>query len=791
MGAAHGPPRIGVLFVHGIGQQEQGGTLTRWGDSLLGWLRHWLGDQAVTVDRATLVPTGEDAGAPAHVDAQIAFPTDPAAGDPGDAPPVSVRIAEGWWANAFPPPTFSELATWGTTVLPTVALSHLVAALSRRWRQLREATGPVAWIACTGRLLGAASGVVLGAALSPFLVAAVLLMLLLGAIPVPMVQRVAAAVQRVLAASVGDSYVLLDSPTRQAAITSQVERSLRWLQRHCDQVVVVAHSQGAAVAHDLLWRRRPATVARLLTFGSGLAKLATLREVRGSDKPGHAWAASFGLLLVAVSVQPLLAALRTGSDDAWGMGWVGLFGLLLLAIAAWELRPRPLPAAALDVGIPWLDVYSTHDPVPAGPLPVDDGSIVTSRRVVNLASHLRDHNAYWAARDEFLPLIAAEIAAAADRGIDPLGPFDAAVRTVAGRRRAWRVGWLRAARVVALGSAVVLPLRMTDRLQEVGGRLLDAVNALSVLPLWDGRLTVAAPAGLAAVGTATLVAAAGLGYAAAAGAWRAWDAEETSRMLRRGAYPLLSGPSAVFLAAVLALPVVAVAAPGLRPDWAGLSLRAVALPVVMFALIVMLRLPVAPLLRRLERAGVLRPGSLQHPTVDLGIALAASLAIVAGDVLGAMGAWLALGLVVGPPVLAVVVVPVVTGWRGFERLIAALRVAAWAQPPAVAALRVTPVQETPALLVSATAVLEERLPDARAAVDRAEAVLEGRGRGEEVALATARRRVTGLVEEARTLASTARQIGLGDLARTLERLAEEPAQTRRDGSARATPASAV
>ena len=38
---------LGVLFVHGIGEQERGQTLTIWADALANWLSGWLGHDSV------------------------------------------------------------------------------------------------------------------------------------------------------------------------------------------------------------------------------------------------------------------------------------------------------------------------------------------------------------------------------------------------------------------------------------------------------------------------------------------------------------------------------------------------------------------------------------------------------------------------------------------------------------------------------------------------------------------------------------------------------------------------
>jgi hypothetical protein len=47
-------------------------------------------------------------------------------------------------------------------------------------------------------------------------------------------------------------------------------------------VVVVAHSQGAAIAHEVLRTPEPANVRLFVSFGSGLAKLEELSFVKST-----------------------------------------------------------------------------------------------------------------------------------------------------------------------------------------------------------------------------------------------------------------------------------------------------------------------------------------------------------------------------------------------------------------------------------------------------------------------------------------------------------------------------
>jgi pimeloyl-ACP methyl ester carboxylesterase len=105
------------------------------------------------------------------------------------------------------------------------------------------------------------------------------MLLILGMIPWPQLQSVLASIQRAIASSIGDSYMLVSRPLEAAAIRSRVRRDLEWMLAKCCKVAVVAHSQGGAIACQVL-RAGPHGVGLLITFGSGLRKLEELDEAR-------------------------------------------------------------------------------------------------------------------------------------------------------------------------------------------------------------------------------------------------------------------------------------------------------------------------------------------------------------------------------------------------------------------------------------------------------------------------------------------------------------------------------
>ena len=110
-------PKLGVLLVHGIGEQRRGQTLTRWGDALVHWLAgsddvfgsyqrdYRARFSSVTASDAEIAPDG-DSASPAHV--ELSLETNPGLWA-HDAPREGWRdaaelrerwlLAEGFWAD--------------------------------------------------------------------------------------------------------------------------------------------------------------------------------------------------------------------------------------------------------------------------------------------------------------------------------------------------------------------------------------------------------------------------------------------------------------------------------------------------------------------------------------------------------------------------------------------------------------------------------------------------------------------------------------------------------------------
>jgi len=75
--------KLGILFVHGIGEQPQGQTLWLFGGPMVRWLNSWLkrdraagpADEPVKITESIVNPAQRQVSDPAHARVQIILPT--------------------------------------------------------------------------------------------------------------------------------------------------------------------------------------------------------------------------------------------------------------------------------------------------------------------------------------------------------------------------------------------------------------------------------------------------------------------------------------------------------------------------------------------------------------------------------------------------------------------------------------------------------------------------------------------------------------------------------------------
>jgi hypothetical protein len=487
---------FGVLFVEGIGGQRPGSAVASLGAALFRWLLRWNRAEGLTSPEApvlgkTVLCAGESGSAePAHLIFEAPLRLS------GGERPARWLLAESSWADAHAPLRFLDLGLWIWKVSTCLLVLQFVIPMRRHWR--RHKCDSVAWwrrpssavvSLCYLALMGVG-------AMSSVLLALVLLALAVAALlPIPRIdQAVQWAVVR-LSAILGDSYLLAHCPVQLAAMRSKVADDLRWLQGRCDVVAVVAHSQGAALAHQVLSNAEPASGVRaFITFGQGISKLHLLQRMDW-EPPGRQAARrsrSFvvaGLLLAGLPAVGWLAD-RLGAPSMRVLDAAALypllivFGLASLWSGVWQAVHANAKAVDDSLALPptarhlaWSDYYASADPVSngridpeqaapkeRGPRHAVHGLPRRCREVYNYGSLITDHNSYLHNQDQFLPWLLNDLVAAAygynRRRSHPWLVRHEDIDKVT-RRRRWLIDWLIFARVLTLAAGVALWQAMT------------------------------------------------------------------------------------------------------------------------------------------------------------------------------------------------------------------------------------------------------------------------------------------------------------------------------------------
>ncbi len=99
---------LGVLFVHGIGQQRPGRTMASFAAALYGWLFRWncnkqLSPSSPELSETVLAPDLSVDADPAHATLTTKLRMGNGERD------VRWLLAESWWADVFAPPRFLDL----------------------------------------------------------------------------------------------------------------------------------------------------------------------------------------------------------------------------------------------------------------------------------------------------------------------------------------------------------------------------------------------------------------------------------------------------------------------------------------------------------------------------------------------------------------------------------------------------------------------------------------------------------------------------------------------------------
>lgn len=273
-------PPVGVIFVHGIGSQSQSATVREFVQPLLDYLHEWhrtRGDAGWQPDSAEL-SYGQTLEGPARV--SLRLPAYRRGDDVWDA--RRFIFAEAWWAARLDPPPLNTMIGWSLrTIVDVVAqLARQIAARMSflLFRGGTSASDPGRIAAIVEILSGAVFIVVYFlAAITGYLL--LLPLLVIGQIPIKEVQEfiLVKALKPFLVENLGDHETYMYDEVQALHMRAALATTVRDLiGMGCEEICVVAHSQGALVAFDgvcALGREDPraaAHVRKLITLGSAL-----------------------------------------------------------------------------------------------------------------------------------------------------------------------------------------------------------------------------------------------------------------------------------------------------------------------------------------------------------------------------------------------------------------------------------------------------------------------------------------------------------------------------------------
>ena len=429
---------FGVLFVGGIGKERPGSAVSALAAALYGWLFRWNRGTSLSEKPspalldAVLSPAAGDDGGPAHVTLEV---------------PLRLKrgtrqghwlLAESSWADVSALPRFVDLAHWIWKVSTCLLVLQFVIPMRRHWLQSGpDGPNPLPLYRRVAVVLGYLALMGVAAVLSVLLSLVLFAVAITALLPIPRIDRAVRWVMVKLSAILGDSYVLAHCPVAFAAMRTRVARDLGWLQDRCNRVAVVGHSQGAAIAHQVLQERgdHPGNLRAFITLGQGISKLHLLQEMDWDPDVRQAalrsrWLVAIGLgaaglpalgwVTSRLAAATFLSAHAVIAIPMIPIGFVLIFWGVRHAMKAVGKRCDNNLSLCIDrADFVWTDFYASADPVSNGPLisrtdgeqckpKTCRGTIASPspcNEVYNGSSLLTDHNSYLRNQDQFLPAL--------------------------------------------------------------------------------------------------------------------------------------------------------------------------------------------------------------------------------------------------------------------------------------------------------------------------------------------------------------------------------------------------
>lgn len=434
---------LGVLFVHGMGTHPQGSTLRGFGDPMIGWLAEGTGTiSAVRLDRTQLAAACD---APAHAEVTLL--------GPGDATLRRWVLAESCWSDSFQAPTYRKIVGWLVAAVPWMIGDYVRGAFVRE--RARQGAGRLLRV-LRGPLIVAYA--LAGALLSGLLAIALVLLLVVRAIPLKPLRDALDRVPRMLEARFGDIHVILTTHVDRAAIRARIAADHAWLAQRCEATVVVAHSAGAALTHQLIRDGRISAIKAYVTLGEAIWRMRWMVRLSraGAERLIAVGSGMAGAALIVAALLELRVVDVVAPPAAWVALGLGLGLQAASALLVWRraqsTQDRHDAVTVLAGKVPvWRDYVASSDPVPAGalyerPPAAPDGSrppgapgtahyqAITVR---NRRSIVNDHTSYEANLEGFVAPLAIHLAQVdglilpdADLPLRPRGARARALRTL-------------------------------------------------------------------------------------------------------------------------------------------------------------------------------------------------------------------------------------------------------------------------------------------------------------------------------------------------------------------------
>lgn len=390
---------VAVVVVHGMGRQVRGQTLLEWAEPIVQRI-DWLtspeaGDPVSTGVSLVDVRIGGAGGGADGEQSRVVIDVD----GPLDPEPRRVLITEARWADSFLAMTRREVFRWGaifvwralarmgTHFARTILIAPLGALASsiRSRRALAKVLLTLLFVP-TAAITAATVGIVVAGLLAAGVIATVGLPLVGVLLLVPGVKSVLQGIVDTLVDFVGDVGVWRERPVRGAAMTQVVYAEIARAAASITpggRVVVIAHSQGAAIASRVVFTVLPTVengprVDTLITLGAAVSLLGPSRlRRRGPD---------------------LLTPVADWIASPTPVRWVNFW-------AIWDpFSAGPIADTARDRFLRWRSAYAHEDeavPVAAGP---------EERPVHTTAFPFGDHQSYPRNIAQVIDPIARELA---------------------------------------------------------------------------------------------------------------------------------------------------------------------------------------------------------------------------------------------------------------------------------------------------------------------------------------------------------------------------------------------